>query len=96
MEQKDSSSQFACNALAVLRFPQTAAGECLRGRKARLYTDGAASALERLLDCVYVASLWFSLPLAIWFSSSRIGLLLHWQACQMRPAWWRRILKGRR
>ncbi len=95
MEQNNSGSQLAYPALTVLQFPQTAAEKGLRGRMAQQSADVIASPLERLMDYVYFASLWFSLPLAIWLNSSRIGLTLHWQACQMRPAWWRKVLMGK-
>ena len=40
----------------------------------------SASFAERLMNCFYCLSLWFSHPLAIWLSTGWVGLLLHWQA----------------
>lgn len=40
----------------------------------------SSSIAERLMNCIYCLSLWFSHPLAIWLSTGWVGLLLHWQA----------------
>jgi hypothetical protein len=39
-----------------------------------------SGAFDKLIDFSYCFCFWFSLPLAIWLSNSRIGLALHWQA----------------
>jgi hypothetical protein len=67
--------------------PQLLAVPGVRGELSEHNHDEVdATFMERTMDFLYLFSLWFSLPLAIWLSSSRMGLVLHWQAVKGRSA----------
>jgi hypothetical protein len=46
----------------------------------RLRIALGSSILGRLMDCFYCLSFLFSLPSALWISSSRMGFLIQWLA----------------
>jgi hypothetical protein len=82
---------------AICRIPDLPAVEDERwNQNAPFYAGSSSRISARLLDGVYVLSMWVSLPLALWLISGGMGVLIDVRtSCIMRSGWKRKPREAR-